>query len=192
MAPKPKRPAHVSLCLPHDALREPYGLLSLGGAVAVELLVAKTADVAVVVRHVCAYPEGFSFALVIRLRRPDPALPEATRTLHFNPRRANRQSPEHVYLRIELAGGQVLTLPYEGLHAGEPALRACAASTTPACFSGEFAAPVLPSSGNVAFVCDWARYGLSGARATVPASRLAKAAARAKPLWEVDDAPRVS
>src|SRR4051812_13622818 len=99
MARNQQRRAQVSMCLPHDALRDPYGLLFIGGTVNVELLVAKTADVAVIVRHICAYPEVFSFVLLIRLRKPDSALPESTRTLPLNSQRGNRQSPERVYLR---------------------------------------------------------------------------------------------
>ena len=189
MAPKEKRPAQIDTCLPHDAVRDPYGLLFVGAPVAVELLIAKTDDVAVVVRHVAAYPDGFSFVLVIRLRQPDAAVYELTRTLHFNPRRGNRQSPEHLYLRVELADGRSLTPPYEGQPGDEPFLQSLGGNATAACVSVEFAASVLPTSGNVVFVCDWARHGIVGARASVAASRLRTAAARAQPLWEVDDVP---
>jgi hypothetical protein len=189
MAPKQKRPAEINVCLPHDALRDPYGLLFVGAPVDVELVVAKTDDVAVVVRHVSAYPDGFSFVLVIRLRQPDNTLFEVARTLHFNPRRGNRQSPGNIYLRVELADGRSLTPPYTGQHGEEPGLQSLGGNASAGCFSAEFAASLLPTSGDVVFVCDWARYGIVSARAKVPATRLTTAAARAKPLWEVDDSP---
>jgi hypothetical protein len=181
------RPSHKSEYLPHDALREPFGLLVVGGAVAAELVIAKTDEVAVVVRHISAYPEGFSFLLVIRLRQPDPDLYEATETLRFNPGRGNRRVPENVYLRLELADGRSLTPPFAGQRADEPALWPLGGCTTAAGYWGEFAAPVLPSDGAVALVCDWSRRGIEGARAMLAASQLTEAAVRAQPLWEVAD-----
>src|SRR5829696_1380224 len=113
-------PTQKSVCLPHDALRDPRGVLFVGGPVAAELLIAKTDDAAIVARHLAAYPDGFSFEFVIRLRERDADLSRCTETLHFNTQR--RRDPDNVYLGIELADGRSLSPPSQGQRADEPAL----------------------------------------------------------------------
>jgi hypothetical protein len=60
-------------------------MLLHGVALSAELLLAATPDVAVIVRHVIAFPDGFAFTVVVRLREP-------YSRLHEDPTRVVRAS----------------------------------------------------------------------------------------------------
>jgi hypothetical protein len=162
-------------------------MLYLGCAVPGELLVARNDDVACIVRHIAAYPDGFSFDFIMRLRVRDEKLADSASTLWSIHQRRNRRAAKNIYIAVEFSTGEVITLPYDGQMADEPVLEHLGGHGTSEGWKAEYAVPALPSKGTVAFVCDWTAKGIEDARAEMPASAITKAARGATPIWAPAD-----
>jgi hypothetical protein len=154
---------------------------NLGGAVAAELLLGRSADTACLVRHVAAEPRGFSFELIVRLREPLRDLPWQLETLHFIQRRRHAKA---LYLEVRFSDGRVFTPP----RGGEAVEDELLLETTGGggSFEGwhqEFWVPALPETGDVTFACTWEATGIVDATAELPGKKLLAAAKRARPLF---------
>ena len=180
-------PARKERWLPHDTVREAREMLYLGRAVPGELLVARTDDVICVVRHIAAYPDGFSFDFVVRLREPEDTLRDSASTLFGIHQRRNRRAAKNIYVAVEFSTGEVITLPYDGQMGDEPVLDFVGGHGSSEGWQVEYVVPTLPSKGTVSFVCDWTAKGIEDARAEMPASAITEAAASATPIWRPAD-----
>jgi hypothetical protein len=150
----------------------------LGGAVAAELLVARTPDTACIVRHIAADPRGFSFTLVVRLREPVENLAREMQALCLPPR------PRSGTLSVAVAfsDGRTFTTYAEQSDEDTPPLEAGAGVGGSEGWALDFWVPVLPDSGEVTFTCKWHSRGVSGT-ARLPSALLVAAAQQAQPLF---------
>jgi hypothetical protein len=126
---------------------------NLGGAVAAELLLGRTADTARLVRHVAAEPRGFSFELIVRLREPLRDLARRLEALFFVDRRRRADS---LYLEVRFSDGRVFTPPRAGEAVEDKLLlESTGGGGSTEGWHQEFWVPALPDTGNVKFVCTW-------------------------------------
>jgi hypothetical protein len=169
------------------SLREPPGELwipqyNLGGAVAAELLMGRTADTACVVRHVAAEPRGFSFELIVRLREPHRDIVRPLETLDFVGKRSQYDA---LYLEVRFSDGRVFTPPRGGQTLeDELFLQSTGGGGGSEGWHQEFWVPALPDEGTVTFACTWEARGIVEATADLAAKKLLAAAQRARPLFD--------
>lgn len=157
----------------------------LGGAVAAELLLALTDDVALIVRHILAYPSGISFVVLIRLREPHPALFDiVTHSFSLVPRRGDRW----IHLEVEFADGSTAAVPRDGSRGHALDLEGLGGGGEGNDrYDGEFWLPALPPEGPVTFRCRWPYKGIADASAGVDAALIHEAASRSRRLWGEPD-----
>jgi hypothetical protein len=154
----------------------------IGGAVPVELVVARTADTACVVQHLAAHPDGFSFLFVVRAREAQKTIFEGAETLLHNYEEPGER--QGIHLRVELSDGTVIGVPRSGRHADDPVLFAAHGGGGHEGFAVEYHVDLLPPLGTrLTFVCDWAPRGIHDARAGLDGDLLVEAAKRAERLW---------
>lgn len=115
--------------------------MDLGKPIAAELLVAATADTAVVVRRVTTYPDRFTFQLVIRLQD-----------------RGSFDDFRDTGLTVEFSDGRALPMRAHGGGSSEHR-------------ESEHTVHELPDDGNVTFVFDWPSRGIADARASLLVAR---------------------
>ena len=164
------------------------------GSVPAELLLVRGEAVAVAVGSLRAYPNGFEFAVHVRLRREDAEY------------RHGMSDPFdwHACGRRETTGDQALRLGIlyadgrrtattsrrpalpGGAEAGELALQQGGSSGSDRRWDGDFWVHPLPPDGPVTFVASWLAYEVTETRAQVDGSAIRAAASRAIELWPDD------
>jgi hypothetical protein len=162
-----------------------------GGAVSLELVLARTPDAAVRLQHLVAFPTGFEFEVVAQFRSRgetwDPM--HGLAGLRGRPGDAyGVLSDEHLRFGIQFSDGRSATntgppmwlvdAEAEGpmLHPGEGGASASRAWTTYWCWP-------LPPPGPLTFVCAWPKFGIELTRRDIDARLLLTAASRTVELW---------
>lgn len=180
----------AELPLPHSrtarpAWSRPTGVLP--GVAPVELVLARTDDVAVGIPGLLGYPNGFEFHLAVRVRSRDHDH-HLGWYLHGTPGPDGRIATEDLLrLAVVYPDGRVATnldlrhrlpdadgglvLAPEGGGGGDGS------------FDVRYWVHPLPPPGSVTLVCEWPRFGVPETRVEVPASAIRDASARAVVLW---------
>jgi hypothetical protein len=144
---------------------------ALGGVVPLDLLLARTDAVAVVVSELTAYASGFSFELAVTWRRPPSGWEEARRRQALWHARAGVPSDDTFLLEVELAeGGRAALLPQGG--GGDDSH-----------WQQRLWASPLPPPGPLALVCEWPAEGIALTRHPLDEALVRAAAGRAQLLW---------
>jgi hypothetical protein len=167
---------------------------ALGGVVAKELLLVKTAEAAVAIVGMLAYRTGFEFTLSSVLRRED-------RRGVFDPvmhhpfgRRADEPLPDR-FLRLGVAfsdGTAVTNLDRRAFRWTEsepsgPLLMQDGGGGGGRRYDMTYWVWPLPPAGPLTFVCQWPAFGIPETRAEVDAALILEAATRAVQLWPEAD-----
>ena len=160
----------------------------IGGSVPGDILVARTDDVAIIVRHLIAYPEGLEFSLDVHRRVHEWNDPFED-AMPFRMGRRTRGMPDEILrFGVEFSDGRKATTldGWEG-HRGEPASprlipRGGGGGGTR--WMQEYWLWPLPPAGPLAFVCEWPAQGVELTRAEIDAGSVIEAAGRAEVLWE--------
>jgi hypothetical protein len=167
---------------------------TIGVPVPLIQLLACTDEVAALVDGFVAYPSGFYFSLVLVSRSPD-----SERLLcpdgWLSP---GGQINEGVDFRLGLRTGGGPTIWARGLgeSEGKPAvggpvvLHASGGGGSNRHGSYGYNVSPLPSSGNLAFVCEWRRFGISETATEIDANIILAAARQAVPIWPDDVDPQ--
>ena len=191
--PPPPRPPE-----PETEARQPAWFkpeAALAGVVDRELLLAHTADTAVAVIGLLAYPNGFQFTLSAVLREPD------RRHRLFEPMHRlgiyddEPLPPEFLRVGLRLADGTTLTnldrrwppYPFDAEPDG-PLMTQQGGGGGGRRYDQEYWVWPLPPPGPITFVCAWPARDVPESRAELDAGLILTAASRAVPLWP-DDAP---
>jgi hypothetical protein len=162
----------------------------LGGAVGLELVLARTADAAVLVRNVVAYPTGVDFVLAVRKRRFDAEGFYDPLGRHPPMRRREWIPDEVLRFGVQLSDGSKATTvdaprwPGAGEEATPPVLTPHGGGGGGARWDMSFWLWPLPPPGPLAFVVEWPSEGISETRVEVDADVLRDAAGRAEKLWD--------
>jgi hypothetical protein len=176
----------------------------LGGALPLELLVARSEQAAVVVRDIVAFPDGFNLTVVAHVRREP------------RPRRGRRFHTGIAMNRMHMMDvADDGTLPDEFLRLGvqfpdgarvtnlqEPAWMTSPDATEPmhGMESGggggsnvrmetSFWVWPLPGAGELVVACEWPAYGIPETMTAIDAALVTDAAARAQPIWPDEIGP---
>ena len=169
----------------------------VGGAVPLELVLARTPDAVVIVRNVVTYQERFELRFVVRLREPD--APDAWLFDLHGPHRApftgGDLPPDLLRCGIQFADGSKATNVGRGAAmAGGPEDPPPGPVMIPQGGSGGGArwdhdvwVWPLPPPGGLHFACEWPAHGIPFTRTTVDAELIRAAAERAEVLWPADD-----
>jgi hypothetical protein len=161
----------------------------LGGAVALELILARTDDTVVIARNMVAYPNGLDFVLGVRKRRFDPHGFYDPLGRHPGPHRGEGIPDEILRFGIQLSDGSKATTVDHHRWPG-PDERVSGPMLTPHGGGGgggrwdmSFWLWPLPPTGPLAFVVEWPSEGILETRVEIDASLLRDAAARSEELW---------
>jgi hypothetical protein len=173
----------------HFSLRLASGML--GGVVAGEILVARTVDTALIVRHIQATPAGIGFVLAIRLREPIPSTAERSsldqlwaeieQILHPTA----KMSKTSLRFHVEYPDGRQFTArPPSRQRADAVFLQDEGSGGDVEQFRIEYSLAALPpSNGVIRFVCSWPARGIDHSAGELAASEVLTAARRAGPLF---------
>jgi hypothetical protein len=160
----------------------------VGVAGPLQLLLARTDEVAVTVQGGAAYSNGFEFRLVVRKRKFDP---EFIDPFGFGPRRSAGE--ELLRFGVQLADGRKATLhsrrPPDDADAAQPRLMQRGSSGGGRTWDMGLWLWPLPPRGPLAFVCEWPSEGIPLTRAEIDANDIVEAAARVETLWPEGGAP---
>jgi hypothetical protein len=169
----------------------------LGSAVPVELLLARTPDVAVTVTGVVAYAEGFELTCSVRLRhRSDPhAWPFDLQGPTRPPFKGGELPPDLLRFGLQYSDGAKATSVGPGR---TPPPDPQAAPQGPVLmpqgggggghrWEHQFWVWPVPPPGELTFVCEWPAEGIPLTRVTVDAGLIRAAAERAEVLWPLED-----
>lgn len=159
----------------------------LPGVAPLELVLARTDDVAVAIPVLLGYPTGFEFDLALRLRAPggddrlswalhgvhgpggQSAATEALRLAVVYPDGRTATNVDLRHHRPEAEGGLWLSPGSGGGGGGR--------------YDMTYWVHPLPPPGSVTFICEWPRFGVPETRIDVPAQVILDASARAVSLW---------
>lgn len=165
----------------------------VGGAVPLELVLARTPDAVIVVRNVVAYPEGFELRFVVRLRHPDApdAWPFDLHGAHRAPYTGGDLPPDLLRFGIQFADGSKATNVGRGPAAPAgpdqpppgPVMMPQGGSGGGARWDHDLWVWPLPPPGELHFVCEWPAHSIPFTRTTVDADLIRGAAERAQVLW---------
>jgi hypothetical protein len=178
-------PPPVRRTVPRPAWRQPEAVLP--GVAPVELVLARTDDVAIAIPVLLAYPNGFELHLAVRLRSPDdghrlgwalhggPApggLVTSDEVLRLAVVYSDGRTATNVSTRHRLPGsdGGLVLVPSGGGGGGGR-------------YDATYWVHPLPPPGSVTLICEWPRWGVTETRVEVPAQVFLDASARAVPLW---------
>jgi hypothetical protein len=152
-----------------------------GATVPVDLILAHTGDIAVVLGAMTAYPTGVLFDVEV-LRRTFEGEDDDPFSMRFHrPRRGGFR------LGVELPGGHRLT-PYEGGRTDRAMLTERGGGGGGLSYATEFWLWPLPDEGTLRFACEWPDQGVEETVVGVDAGPIRAAAALAVELWP-DDRP---
>ena len=167
------------------------------GSAPAGLLLVRTDEVAVAVGNARAYPNGFQFAVHVRLRQEE-FLWGAGPFDWLADLRTRRAPEQALRLGVLYADGRraaiVSNRPVAGDEAGggHLVLLQDGGAGSERQWDGYFWVHPLPPDGPVTFVASWLLYGVPETRAELDGSAIREAAARAVILWpdEPDNEPR--
>ena len=169
----------------------------VGGAVPLELVVARTPDAAVIVRNVVAYPEGFELRFVVRLRHPvaPDAWPFDLQGPHRGPFTGGDLPPDLLRLGVQFADGSKATNVGGGARTPVgpedpppgPVMMPQGGGGGGRRWDHDVWMWPLPPPGDLHFVCEWPDHGIPLTRRTVDAELVRAAAAQAEVLWPEED-----
>ena len=169
------------------------------GVVPVELVLGQSADAAVFVTRIAAYPVGFEFDAVLITR--EPARGEYFELMHDPRRTAGEIPPELVRLGIAFADGRRTTSLGEPLGASTSvALTATGEEQSPAPARDIVMTPgggsgsarrtttsywvwPLPPPGPLTFACEWPAFGIEERTVELDSALVRDAAERAHTVW---------
>jgi len=163
------------------------------GVVPVELLMARTAERAIGLTGIRAYPNGFAFTLSVRLRQAIPG--EQTRFGMFGDHVDPSGEFAAYYLRlgVQFADGCTATnlqRHHRGFQAGgpEPPLLTGTGGGghDGRVWDNHYWVWGLPPPGPLVFVCEWPARGIGQSRMQADARLVLEAAERAVPIWPED------
>ncbi len=164
----------------------------VGGAVALELVLARTDNVAILLRNFVAYPTGITFVLDTRRRSFDPDT--VGDPLGHHMMRPGRGDPDTVLrFGVQFSDGAKATLighrhwpgPDEPLE--QPVLMPRGGGGHSGRWTQDMWLWPLPPAGPFAFVVEWPLESIPETRLEIDAGLLLKAASRSEVLW--DDVP---
>lgn len=175
-------------------LGAPPGVLP--GVVAIELVLARTEEVAIALSRVSAYPAGFSFDVLSAIA-PQSELAERLEPMLHGPgrHRARREpglSPELLRIGVQFSDGAKATnvsgfprFPQEGEPAG-PVMHERGGGGGGGHWQQGFWVWPLPPPGPLIFVCEWPAAGIPLTRHEIDAQEILDAAGRAQVIFPDD------
>jgi hypothetical protein len=168
----------------------------LGSAVPLQLMLARTEGVAVLVAGATAYPTGVEFMVLVRRRgKFRTALEEPPLGFHH---RLRSEIPEEVLrFGVQFADGRKATSlgSFPRPHDQEPShpvLIQHGGGGGGGQWNFGFWLYPLPPAGPLAFVCEWPSEGIELTRREIDAEIVREPAGRAEVLWEEDQAPQTT
>jgi hypothetical protein len=169
----------------------------MGGAVTLDLLLARSATAAVRVRHVVVFPNGFEFEVIAQFRATgdvyDPM--HGLAGLRGRPGDAlGVLSDEHLRFGVQFADGRKATnvgppLEYMSEGSSGPMLKSLSGGAGHSMAHASYWVWPLPPSGPLAFVCEWPKYGIQLSRQEIDSKLLRMAASHARELWPEEGDP---
>jgi len=156
--------------------------------IAGELLVIRTGQVAVTIGGICVYPNGFEFAVHVRMRSDDDDEPGWHDPFDRHRRRGG-QPGDVLRLGLMYADGRRGATTGSGWRPGKDAepgrlvVHHGSSGGSDRRWDGWFWVHPLPSDGPVTFVASWPAYGVTETRAELDGAAICAAAARAVTLW---------
>ncbi len=158
------------------------------GSVPGELMLIRTAQVALAIGSVRAYPNGFKFTAHVRMRRVDEDEPPWYGPFGRHGRRGSRPAGDVLRLGLLYADGRRAATtshwwPGADADPGRIVLQQGGGGGNARRWDGDFWVHPLPPDGPVTFVASWPEYGAAETRADLDGSAIRAAAARAVILW---------
>ncbi len=159
------------------------------GSVPAEVVLIRTEQVAVAVDSLRAYPNGFEFTLLSRMRSEDETGPGGDPLERHRSRRGTQVPEDVLRLGVLYADGRRAATttghpwPLEDVDADRLILLQNGGGGSDRRWDGDFWVSPLPPEGPVTFVASWPRYGVTETRAEVDGAAIREAAGRAVILW---------
>ncbi len=163
----------------------------MGGAVSLEVVLARTPDAAVILQHLVAFPMGFEFQIVSYFRSDqevwDPM--HGLAGLRGQPGDAyGVLSDEHLRIGVQFSDGRSATnvappVWFVDANATGPMLHPGDGGASPSRVWTTYWAWPLPPPGALTFVCEWPKFGVALTRQEMDAQLLITAASRSVELW---------
>jgi hypothetical protein len=176
----PDLPENLLLRAAHPLLRPEY---DLGVTVPLTLLVARTDSVAVVLRGLTAFANGFSFSLdVLSAEGLSPAM---ARYPFEPPPRAGR-ARDHFRFGLRFADGSRVDNAVGGRPEGSGTLRVLVfqgSTAGEARWTQDWWTAPLPPPPRFTLACEWPTAGLAAVEQDVPTDAILEAAACSRPIW---------
>jgi hypothetical protein len=165
----------------------------LAGAIAAELLLARTETAAVALAGLRCYPHGFAFSLQVRVRRLEDGM-QLLGDPFGRHRRFREETPDDQLLRlgIEYADGRRTATNAAqpsfsaAVPAGQLLLQPGSSGSSDRRWDGNFWVYPLPPDGPVTFIVSWLAHGVTENRVEVDGTEIRAAAGRAVELWPQD------
>jgi hypothetical protein len=159
----------------------------LGIVVPLNILLAQSPTAAVTLGSITAYPDGFEFDYLIRSTAEELGQSLAE---HLHRRRSGTGLPDDLFrFGVEFADGTRLTslgsrMPWEAGDTSKPAMVPRGGGGSYERWLGNWWVTPLPSTGLLAFVCEWPAAGISLTRVEIDSDPIREAATRATTLWD--------
>lgn len=153
----------------------------IGGPVVGDLVLHPSDGIALVIRHISAFPDGFYFLLGLREREPrknwgDVAGDFIAGTMG----RSGQRNGKRPYFAVSLANGSVIDATWRR---DAPSLEFLGGHGSEGYAEAQVWCPYLPPRGNVRFLFEWPSRGVERAEAKLDGRALRSAARDARPLW---------
>jgi hypothetical protein len=166
------------------------------GSVPAESVLIHTEQVAVAIGSVRAYPNGFEFAVYVRLRREDETSLAVHTDVFERPRRGTGKDGDQLRLgvlysdgrRAATTGGQHWLPPGDD-DDGRLVLQQGGGGGSSLAFEWDFWVHPLPPSGPVTLVASWLQHGVAESSAELDGDAIRAAAGRAVTLWPAEPEP---
>jgi hypothetical protein len=160
----------------------------IGGPVASEVVVHVSNGIAVLVRHIAAFPDGFSFLLALRqVQVPQNWFKEIGEFLGGAMRPSKDKLPvRKPYFAVAFADGTVIDSGHSGMPGDAPYLEFQGGGGTDGYVECHVWCPRLPSRGHVRFRFSWPAKKVALAEGVLDGRLLRSAARNARPLWDSD------
>jgi hypothetical protein len=168
----------------------------VGAGVALEVVLARTPDLALSLERFAAYPTGFKFRLVTRSRTEELGwdLDQAFFGRPFRRPRseASEIPPERLRFGIQFADGSKATnLNFSHAEPGKvpsaPVMSEGGGGGGGRLWEHDYWVWPLPVPGPLAFVCEWPAHGIPFTRVEIDADRILQAVPRAQVLWAEEE-----
>lgn len=164
----------------------------VGAGVPIELILARTDDLALSLERFAAYPSGFGFSLVTRTRTEEIGwdLDQAFFGRPYQRRtyEEGKIPPQRLRFGIQFADGSKATNLQVSLGGPDeepagPILMGGGGGGGGRRWDQDYWVWPLPPAGQLAFVCEWPAYGIPFTRVEIEAERIFESAPRAEVLW---------